>query len=122
MADELYLRTDLRFEKGTAKADWQDEPWTVDVAGTKHKREVQTIGAAAEAILAGDVGVGGYFKFKNLSATNTILLYGDSTAGTPLVVLLPGDVAIFRVYSAATPYAADITGASADLEFMGVAL
>jgi hypothetical protein len=122
MSAELYLCTDLRFEKGSANPKWNDGPWTADVAGTKHKRAVQTIGNTAEAVLVGDVGVGGYFKFRNLSATNTILLYGTSAGTLPTVELQPGDRAVFRVYSGATLHAKDVTGAGADLEFMAVEL
>lgn len=79
-----------------------------------------SVGTSAEAIPLGEVTQPGWSFFKNADSTNRINLR-NGASGADVVELLAGEVAMFRWYRSATPYAISITAACV-LEFLIISL
>ena len=111
MADELTLRASLSFEKGSKVASLALALSTFDVAGGNALHNVQNVGITEEALLLGDVTVGGYLIGINRDATNFMEIR-PGTGAADLIQLKPGDVCLFRLAPGATaPFVIADTGA-----------
>ncbi len=115
MSDELTLKVSLSFSKGGTSVSLALGPTDFDVAGTNAIHHRQSIGITEEALLLGDVAVGGYLIAVNRDATNFIEIRGN-TGIADLIRLEPGDFCMFRVTDDAVPYAIADTGAC-ELEY-----
>ena len=79
MANELTIRANLSFEKLGTILELLNGPLLRDVAGTNGLRNRQSVGfAAEEALVVGDVAMGGYFAAINRDAANYVELRGAS--------------------------------------------
>jgi len=120
MAGELVVKASLEYRKsGIARSIAKEI--ARDVAGTIVFDNIQTVGTSEEAILLGDVGVGGYMLAVNLDTTNYVQLK-SATGVTPHARLLAGDIALYRLDASATaPFAQANTGAC-DVQFFIIKL
>ena len=113
MANELTLQG-LRItlvKSGMPAVDITADTDQITVSGTQYMDNVQAIGITEEAVLLGDVAVGGYWFVQNMDSTNFVSLR-SGTGATNFIKLLAGEWAIFRVSDAATaPFAIADTGA-----------
>lgn len=117
MADEATVRVSLSFEKGTVSESKSFGPTTFDVAGDNPLCNIQDVGTSEEALLIGDITVGGYLYARNLDATNFVEIR-PGTGDADLIQLKPGDVCLFRLTPTATaPFVIADTGACR-LEYM----
>ena len=122
MADELTLRASLSFEKGSKDVSLTFSPTTFDVAGGNVLHNVQNVGfAAEEALLIGDITVGGYFIGINRDATNFIEIR-PGTGAADLIQLKPGDFCMFRLATTATAPFVLADTAACELEYVIVDL
>ena len=111
MANEITISNSVDYDKNDEQDQFSSGNQTVDVAGDHYKKGIQTIGfAAAEAIEKGDVVTVGWCRFKNLDATNFVLIGYDDTGFKHLLKLLPGEAQVVRL-SQSTPQAQADTGA-----------
>lgn len=80
------------------------------VTGGGFHDNVQSVGTADEAVLLGDMTVGGWMYCENFDATNFCSVRG-ATLDEALVQMLATEMACFRLSPAATPTAiADTAG------------
>ena len=87
----------------------------IDVTGDKYNASRQEIATSAEAIALGDVGTPGYILCHNCDATNYIEIGYDDAGFKPVVKMLAGEWALFRL-APAVPQAQANT-AACDLEY-----
>lgn len=105
MANELTLKSYLKFTKNGATVTKALATLQRDVTGDNCLQHIQTIGTSEEAITLGDITVGGYVYLENLDSTNYIEIR-QGTGASDLIRLLAGDFAVFRISPDATaPYA-----------------
>jgi len=113
MANELTLQG-LRItlvKSGMPAVDITADTDQITVSGTQYMDNVQAIGITEEAVLLGDVAVGGYWFVQNMDSTNFVSLR-SGTGATNFIKLLAGEWAIFRVGAdASAPFAIADTGA-----------
>lgn len=118
MADEIEVTLRLALNETATDASLKslDEIKRTELKVTQTSKllaaNVQTIGFAAhEALAMGDVAAAGYAFFRNLDATNFVLI-GTDAAGTfhPFAKLKKGEAGVIRLGTNA-PYAKADTGA-----------
>ena len=115
MADELTVTSILDYRKGTPNQQFMSVLKTLDVTGTNHIRNRQTIGTTEEAILMGDVAVGGYAIFVNRDATNFVSIRPG--AGTANLIKIPAGEQAGPFRLAVAPFAIADT-AAVELEYV----
>ena len=116
MADEITLTISLKFNKGSTTFTEGVNDLGIDVAGSVIMHNRQSVGTLEEAIVLGDVGMGGYILAINRDATNFVEIRA-ATGVADMVKLLPGEPACFRFPASATaPFAIADTGAC-ELEY-----
>ncbi len=115
MADELVLNCSLSFLKGSTEIEIS-RGLKVTVSGNSGIQHRQTVGTAEEALVLGEVTVGGFLLMVNRDATNYVKVRSGSGLAD-LVRLKPGEPALFRVDSGATPYVIADT-APCDVEYV----
>lgn len=95
MASELQLTATLNFAKAGITIIANNSV-TITQSGSKSLSDTQNIGTTTEAVTMIDVSTPGYFFFKNLDATNFIMigLTTAVTSGNAFLKLLPGEFAI----------------------------
>lgn len=120
MADEISLEIRLAVAKAGLTVSMRPPKQLMDLAGTRLSHMVQTIGfAAAEAVaLSADQSTAGIAYFRNADETNFLTLGITSAEPTyyPFVKLLPGEIYVMRLGTAAV-YAQADTGAC-QLEYL----
>lgn len=98
MANELTISASLKVAKGHLREELTKAGLLATMAGSLSLKGVQPIGTAYEAVTIGDVGTAGWAAFINLDTTNYVELGVEVAAAFyPLVKLLPGEVALFRL-------------------------
>lgn len=100
MANEITVSASVRVTKGGLTDQFIKNGLLVDMTGNLSDKSVQTIGHAAhEAVsLSSDIGTPGWSAFLNLDDTNFVQI-GIEVSATfyPLVKLMPGEMALFRL-------------------------
>jgi hypothetical protein len=97
MADEITVRTYLKYDNGTNRpVIWAEEELTHDITGNAVFQGVQNIGTSAEALDLGDIAIAnvGWCVMKNLDSTNFVRI-GDNTPAY-LLRLNAGETCVFR--------------------------
>ena len=120
MANELTFSTSLQFSKGNIAAQsLQIQTVRGDVAGKDFVRASQTMTTATggTAINLGPVTAPGAFAVKNNDATNYVEIL-PAVSGTPMLKILPGEVAQGRFTSTVTAPAVKANTASVDIEYL----
>jgi hypothetical protein len=119
MANELTFSTSLQFSKGNIAAQNLQIQNVRGDAGEDFVRESQTITTAAggTAINLGPVTAPGAFAIKNNDATNYVEIL-PAVSGTPMLKILPGEVAQGRFTSTVTAPAVKANTASVDIEYL----
>lgn len=116
MADELTLNIGFDYSKSGTSISERVTNLAVDVSGTKITHTRQAITTSEVALDLGGLSTGGYLLAINRDATNYVSIR-PGTGATNVVRILPGEVALFRIDSAASaPYAIANT-ATVELEF-----
>lgn len=88
----------------------------VDQTGTDYGKLTQVVGTSEELLaLPSDIAAGGFILMINRSASATVRVRA-ATGLTDLIIMNPGEPALFRIYASATPYV--IASASAQIEFL----
>lgn len=82
MANEITILAELRFNKGASAAGLPFGPATFSMTGTRYLRGRQNVGLAEEALILGDVGVGGWIFIVNRDAANFVS-YRSAAGVTP---------------------------------------
>jgi hypothetical protein len=108
MANELTVSVDVRYAKGGDSLNFSTAK-QITVSGTKRISNVQALSTTAEVVAVGEVGTAGVAWFKNLDATNNILLGLDSDADPSFAVIKPGEAFVIRLASS-TLYAKSSAG------------
>lgn len=112
MAEELFVSVELDFSKKNSKPVKVSESIKVDVTGTEALENIQSVGTSEEAILLGDVTVGGYMYLENVeSEGGNYVEIRPNTGVADLIRLEPGQVALFPTAQDAVPYAIANTAA-----------
>lgn len=93
----------------------------VNITTKLYTKNKQNIGITEEAIKLGELATLGYAIFINRDATNFINIK-TATAGTIIVKLFPGEVAMFRFGSGVTAPFAIADTAPCQLEYMILAI
>ena len=116
MADEITVNARLGVSNGGFVAERNPGRLQVDQATQGGIGSVQTIGTTYEAIALGDVSTEGYAQFINLDASNFVDI-GIDVAATfyPVVRLLAGETAVFRVSTQALYAKADTAAVKLDV-------
>jgi hypothetical protein len=109
MANEINVQLSLVATKNGVTFQ-QNLSKTITMAGDEMIQNTQIIGTANEAVVLGDVAVGGYAVFKNLDATNYVELFTDSGDAQPFAKLLAGEPMLLKTHPSATYYAKANTG------------
>lgn len=116
MADELKIGASLVFDDGDSYVVFGKSGLLIDVAGTNYLHHRQSVGDSEEALVVGDVVVGGYFIGYNGHATAVISMR-PGTGENDLIDIGPGEIAMFRINTGLTPYVIS-TVAAAELEYV----
>ena len=112
MANELHVRLSVSAEKGYFDFSWPQGQLDVDLAAGRRSGYVQTIGFAADEVIAvGDAGTYGWLFLKNLDTTNYVS-YGPDSGGSMVAFgkLKPGEFAAMRIVPGITVRAQADTG------------
>ncbi len=121
MADEGTITVVLSFDKDGTSFEAGVNDLSFDVAGTVvvHNRQEFTT-TAAEALVLGDAGVGGYLLAINRDDTNSVSITGD-LGETEFADMKPGEAALFRIGTKATAPSVVATGGAVELEYWLIA-
>ena len=110
MANEINLTLSLAATKnGTTLQHNLSGVFTM--TGDDMIANTQLVGTSNEAIVLGDVTIGGFVAFKNLDSTNYVELFTDSGNAQPFAKLLAGEPMILKSHPSATYYARANTAA-----------
>lgn len=111
MANELRVNCGIDWDNGTASPLRVAFSKLVTTTGGNAFHNVQTVGSSEEAlVLNSDITTEGYCLFKNLDTSIAIHIRAASGA-TNLITLNAGEVALFRLATAASaPYVIAASG------------
>jgi len=119
MASEISVSAALSFLKGSSTDRLSPDPLTPTMTGSQYVKHRQTVGfAASEALNLGpDVAAGGWCMIVNRDATNYVQVIA-ATGETPLIRLLAGEFALFRLSASATAPHVQANTAAVDIDVL----
>ena len=104
MAGENTVSASLKFSKGGLADALSVSSLSADMTGTRLIHQIQKIGTSSEQLTAASLSTGGWWMFVNRSTSGTIDIlpvFGEN----PAIRLNPGEVALYRTATTASPYA-----------------
>lgn len=101
MANELSVRASVDYTKGSVKMSLSGST-SVTVTGDALARIVSQVGTSSQELDLGAVSTPGYILVRNLSATGNLLI--GSGTDDPLILVKPGELALFRWATGVQPY------------------
>lgn len=107
MADEISYSIFFSMANGGSKQSRTTGTVKADQSAVGYVADVQNIGTSAENIAMGSVGAPGWAYFKNLDATNFVLIGYDATGFKDVIKLKAGEECWVRLSQAAPQAKAD---------------
>jgi hypothetical protein len=117
MASELTISGILRYVEGNIDETVSLDAASFDVTGTGFVHRTQDVGNSEEALGLGDLNTLGMAFFKNHDTTDSVSIR-QATSASDLILLKPGEVAMFRFDNDCTAPYVICTGSSAILEYI----
>lgn len=117
MADEITVLARLSYSKSGSSDSLPDSPAPISVTltGTRCLKHRQSVATSEEALVLGETTAGGYCLIINRDATNFVSVRA-ATGATALIKIKAGEIALFRLSSAAPFVIADT--AAVEIEYL----